>query len=238
MEWKKLLGFLSLLLLVFAFVVGVQTESGYCLGDNILRSIGLKAWSLESAQQLAHGFHYTFFLFLGLAILGYLGTKRFLSDYPHIVKRLPAIVIVLFFLATPLFKWGYGMALSFSNGVNAVDYLPAQSNCNFARNPETGLIAYNYDIKLRNYSTETVTFNMQVQLPLRDGSVMAGVTETDVSGKEVLKEFILQPREKRDYTFVLENKNDRYRSVAGSGSMHRPNITIFDKDSSREFNVN
>jgi hypothetical protein len=55
----------------------------------------------------------------------------------------------------------------------------------------------------------------------------------NAQGKEILKEFILGPREQKQYGFVLKKRDAGYSSVAGS--MSRPNIRIFNNDGSREF---
>lgn len=215
----------------------VMTESGYCLGDHIIRSLGFKAWSMESAIHRQNGFHYTFLFALAFIILGYAGTKHNLKNiYPRFVKLLPVIVILLFFNATLLFNWGYGLFLSFSYGVYAVDYVPSKSNCNFTSAPVKDVISYSYDITLKNHAKKPVKFNMQVQKPNMDDSVaMWDVRAANSESGPALKQFTLAPREQKEFRFVMEEKDPKQSSY--NGSMHRPNLIIFTKDGSRHFLV-
>ena len=232
---RKILGILSIGLLIFAFMFCSTTQSGYCMGDNIIRALGFKAWSMESAELSMNGFHYTVLFSLTFAILGYAAAKHYLEDiYPKLVKNLPLIVIILFITSPQLFTGGYQAVLSLSEGVNAVDYIPAQSNCNYFSDSPNDLISYSYQITLKNYSNDKVQFNMQVQKPSHDSLTMWDVSASN-TGKQTLTAFTLQPREKKEIRFVMEGRNSKYSSL--SGNMHRPNVIIFDKDSRREFKV-
>lgn len=223
-------------LLVFAFMFGVSTQSEYCMGDSFLRALGLKAWSMESAEHSTNGFHYTLLYSLAFAILGYVGAKHYLQDiFPKLVNKLQLIVIILIFTSTQLFTWGYGVVLSFSEGVNAVDYITAQSNCIYTSDSPDDLLSYQYQIILKNYSNQTVKFNMQVQKPSTDAVTMWNVTAANLQGQETLKEFTLYPREQKQFRFVMDNRDDEHSFT--SGSMSRPNITIFNQESSRQFKV-
>lgn len=223
-------------LLIFAFMFGEMTQSGYCMGDNIIRALGFKAWSMESAKHSTNGFHYTVLFSLAFAILGYEGAKHYLKDiYPKLLKKLPLIVIILFFTSAQLFTWGYGVVLFFSEGVNAVNYIPAQSDCNYISDPPHDLISYSYQITLKNHSNNAVKFNMQVQKPSRDSVTMWGVTATNAKGKQTLKEFTLHPREQKEIRFVMKSRDSQYSDIGGS--MNGPNIIIFNKESSRQFKV-
>ena len=234
MTKKKILGILSLGLLIFAFMLGPTTPGGYCLGDNILRFFGFKAWSLESAQHRTNGFHYTFLFTVGFAILGYAGTKHYLKEaYPRLVKRLSSIVLVLLLTSSQLFMWGYGLALSFSQGINAVEYLPAKSNCQYEFNPATGLTTCSYQITLKNYANNEVKFNLKVQKPSRDDDIMSDVADQNLEGHKIIKEFTLLPKEQNVFRFVIEDRTPYL--LFGSGSISRPNITIYNQESSREF---
>lgn len=234
MNRKRFLGILSLALLVFAFMFSIMTQSGYCIGDNILRGFGFKAWSKESVEHYTNGFHYTVLFSLVFAILGYAGAQRFLKElYPKLINSLPLIVIILFFSSAQIFTLGYGVFLSFSKGVNAVDYLPSQSNCNYMLNEESGHISYSYKIVLKNYGNDNTNFNMRVQKPSTGDYTMIDVTQINTEGKQIIKEFSLQGGEQKQFDFLLENQDTEHIT----GSMHRPNITIFNKEASREFKV-
>lgn len=232
---KRLIGIMSIGLLIFAFLFSAMTPSGFCLGDNIIRALGFKAWSKESAEHTVNGFHYTVLYSLTFGIVGYLAARHYLKNiYPKLVKNLPLLVIILFITANQLFTWGYHAVLSFSEGINAVDYIPAQSNCNYVSDPTNELISYSYQITLRNYSNDIVKFNMQVQKPSHDSLTMWYVTAS-TEGKQTLAEFTLQPREQKGIRFVMEDQNPQKANL--SGSMHRLNIVIFDKESRRQFRV-
>lgn len=232
MSRKKILGILSLVLLVFAFMSGVEAQSGYSMGDNILRFVGIKAWSKETAEHIPQGFHNTFLLSLGLFALGYTGAKHYLKEiYPKLVDRLPAIAFFLFLTASPLFNWGYGIVLSSNKGINSVIYMPRQSSYHYqnASSLSNSEITNQYHIMLRNYSNDVVKFNMQVQKPTGSSFAMEDVTETDSQGQQTLKEFTLQPGEIKNFEFTLETRDT---NIGGGNS---PNITIYDGQSSRQF---
>ncbi|MEN6351337.1 MAG: hypothetical protein ABFD08_18345 [Syntrophomonas sp.] len=235
MPMKRVLGILSLALLIFAFMFSVTTQSGYCLGDNVLRSLGIKAWSLESAEHSTNGFHYTFLFSLAFAIMGYAGSKHFLKElYPRLVDKLFSIIVILFFISAPLFNWGYGIVLSFSQGVDAVDYLPRYSTCNYTINNSFDLLSCSYQITLKNYSREAVKFNMQVQKP-GDYDAMLDVTGINAQGGKALKEFVLGAGEQRKFSFTVEDQNPESHAI--SGNMNQPNIAIFDHSNRRQFIV-
>lgn len=235
MTGKTVLGFLSLGLLIFAFMFSVTTPSEYCMGDSILRGLGLKAWSKESIELRKNGFHYTFLFFLAFAVLGYAGSTRFLKEfYPKLVNNLASIVLILFFTAAPLFNWGYGVALSFSQGINAVDYLPTHSSCNYTATMSNEMISCSYKITLKNHSHDAVEFNMKVQQPGHLDTMM-DITETNKQGKRTLKEFVLEAGEQRQFSFSIENRNPEEHSI--TGSFNRPNITISDESNSKQFKV-
>lgn len=207
---------------------GATTSSEYSLGDSILRFWGLKAWSQEYS---ARGFHYTILYTVGFAILGYIGAKHFLQEiYPKLIKRLPTIALVLFFTANILLSWIYGLVLSFSTGVKAVEYFPAQSNCTYRLNPESNLTSFSYNIKLKNYSDNEVNFNMKIQNPYFD-FIMVTVQDQDSQGNTIFKEFTLLPNDEKIITFSFEDDSNPYPA----GNITRPNITIFNKESSKEF---
>lgn len=234
MTIKRILGIFCLTLLVFAFIFSAMTHSGYCLGDSILRSIGFKAWSKESTELTVNGFHNTLLFSFALAVLGYIGVKHYLkSIYPRLVNSLPFIVIILCFTSNLLFSWGYGIVLSFSKGVNAVDYFPAQSNCNYTLDPANSEISYSYQIALKNYSDDTVKFNMQVQKPSYNNSInMSYVITLDAQRRHTLKEFILEPKEEEMFQFTIKNPDNKLNSI---NSIQRPKIIIFDGKNSKEF---
>jgi len=230
---NKVLGVMAMAMLIFAFVFGSTTPNGYSLGDSILGFLGLKAWSKESIEHSSRGFHYTFLYTVGLAILGYVGAKHFLQQiYPKLIKRLPKIVLVLFFTGSILLSWGHSLVLSFSTGIKAVDYFPAQSNCNYKLISENNLASFSYNIKLKNYSNDEVKFNMRVQNPAFDDYIMVDVPDQGFKGNPILKEFTLLPKEERVVTFSFEDESQYW-----SGNMRRPNIAIFNQESIREFNV-
>ncbi len=225
------------MLLVFAFMFGVVTQSGYCIGDNILRTFGFKAWSKESVDHWVNGFHYTVIFSLVFAILGYAGVKKYLKNiYPKLVNNLPLIVIILFFTSNLLFNWGYGIVMSFAKGVNAVDYFPTQSNCNYTVDPANSEISYFYTITLNNYSKDTVKFNMQVQRPLYNNNyIMVNVIALDAKGRQTFKEFILEPKEKEVFQFTIKKPDNKLHSA--NGSIQKPKIIIFDGKNSKEFKI-
>ncbi|PKM76923.1 MAG: hypothetical protein CVU90_10120 [Firmicutes bacterium HGW-Firmicutes-15] len=232
MTRKKILGVLSIALLLFAFMFGSTTQSEYSLGDIILRFLGLKAWSLESVGLSRQGYHYTVLYAIGFVILGYVGAKHFLKEvYPKIIELLPTFTLMLFFTSNLLFSWGYGLVLSFSTGVNAVDYFPAQSNCTFKLNPESKLTSFSCNIMLKNYSYDEVKFNLRIQNPYFD-FIMVSLPDQDSQDNPTLKEFTLLPKEEKIVTFSIEDDSNPYTA----GSITRPNITIFNKESRKDFN--
>ena len=71
---KTIIRCIAVLLIVFAIVFSftirsigaISGQNGFCLGDNILNALGLKAWSNG-----VHGTHYTVFYSLGMLIFAF-----------------------------------------------------------------------------------------------------------------------------------------------------------------------
>lgn len=87
------IGSLSLLLCIIGFLFSF-TFNDICIGDNILTSIGLKAWSNGNS-----GTHYTLFysllFFIPSVILGYKFKYSFGSKMGKILSAIMAIMIIV-----------------------------------------------------------------------------------------------------------------------------------------------
>lgn len=236
MTKQKILGILSLALLIFAFIFSTSTTSGYSLGDSIIRYLGLKAWSQESIQHYNNGFHYTFIVGLGLLIVGYVGAKHYLKKiYPVLVSNLPVIVIVLLFTSSSLVNWGHGMVLSFSKGIDAISYIASASDCVYESRPEQEFIEYRYHITLKNYGNDHVKFSLRVQKPPNNQLTMIDVPDKDALGNRTVKKFYLRPQEQTSFTFTVTEPNQQH--LWTNGTLNRPSIIVLTGDKSREFRV-
>ena len=63
---KIIVRFVAIVFMVFA-VIFCYTFNGYCIGDNFLTTIGLKAWSNGM-----HGTHYTVFYSFGILLVSFI----------------------------------------------------------------------------------------------------------------------------------------------------------------------
>lgn len=92
------------------------TESGFCLGDNILHGLGLPTWTDEKTQT---GLHVTVLVGLALIAIGYIGAKRnFGVVQPHLASRLPTLVLILLFLSPALAAGVLAISIAFLDGLS------------------------------------------------------------------------------------------------------------------------
>lgn len=114
MKQKKIgLGSISLLLVIVA-VLWSYNISGYCLGDQILHTLNLPAWSNEAATpertlsivpfgHEARGVHYTVFYALILLVPAFLLAIKNKEDLFAKVGKWFSLVLTLLLLISPLF---------------------------------------------------------------------------------------------------------------------------------------
>mgnify|MGYP000875685891 CR=1 FL=1 len=63
--------------------------------------------------------------------------------------------------------------------------------------------------------------------------IMSDVADQNLEVHKIIKEFTLLPKEQNVFRFVIEDRTPYL--LFGSGSISRPNITIYNQESSREF---
>lgn len=84
--------FITILFMAFA-VIFCYTFNGYCIGDDFLTSIGLKAWSNG-----VHGTHYTVFYSLGIILVSFIlyaiTTQKKLMTFLYFISGFSIIFIL------------------------------------------------------------------------------------------------------------------------------------------------
>lgn len=192
--------------------------------------MGIKAWSGQTADHLNTGFHYTLIIGLLLLVGGYCGAKYYLKEiHPRLVKNSFPVFLLLLFLTPSLASGSHELAMSFKHGINAVEYIPNASECNYRSELPAGAGIYNYKIRLKNYSNDKLSFNMRVQKPDAGGAKI-DVPVNDPIGKP--QEFILAPQEEKQFEFELQFRDAFPNS---SGSLKMPQVTLYNSTGTRQF---
>lgn len=90
---KVVLRCISIFLIIFSVLLSLTWKDGYCIGDNILTSMGLKAWS-NGIQ----GTHYTALYSLTMLLVAFLiysmTTKKILMTFSYFLMGLTVIFIL------------------------------------------------------------------------------------------------------------------------------------------------
>ena len=94
------IGSLSLLLGIMAILwcCNIQWWDGFCLGDCVLRMLGLPAWSNGDS-----GVHFTVFYGLIFTVPAWLLARRYLNDKFAVAGRNIAVVLTFALLLAPIF---------------------------------------------------------------------------------------------------------------------------------------
>lgn len=228
---NKALGYLSLGIIILAFIMIYEIDFNRSIGDRFLNGIGLKAWSNGNT-----GLHYTFFLFISMVVAGYMGVKDYLKDEcPNIAKRLPVIIVVLLLFTQPVMSSVYEVSKSYAKGLNAIEYISDGSNGTFKSNEDDKHLRFDCSIALKNHGKEELDFYIKYfpnEHIKEDFVYDEYAVATDDNGKP--KEFILSPKSETVVNAVFEMKQ-KQGIYNGVGSISHFSIELFNDYQTKEF---
>jgi len=106
MERKIGWGTSSIGILIFSILFSVSLSRTFCLGDVILKGLGLKAYSALSGE----GIHYTIFYSVGMLVAGYIVARIFSKDFGAKIGRriclvLGVVIAVILLTLTPAYVY-------------------------------------------------------------------------------------------------------------------------------------
>jgi hypothetical protein len=227
---KKIIGILFLLLIIFALLFSFEPPNSVALGDNILKNIGLKAWSNGT-----QGYHYTVIYSFVLFIIGYKGATHFLKDiYPRFTKKLLVAFVILAILFPSIYSTINKTIKTFSNGINAIGYNRGKSNCNF-KTDSHGDVVLSANLEFINYSNKEVKFYIKLvpHKPFLDNVISKEpITATNFNSNSP-KEFTVYPKSTQN--FQVSFKTVLKNGLSFQGNMGDLNIIIFTKDKEKQF---
>jgi hypothetical protein len=231
MTKKKILGAIWFILILFSISFVYSTPNSSAWGDELLRKVGLRAWSKGS-----EGLHYTVIAALIIIILAYNRVIYYLKDiYPKFTRRLIAILIIFFIIYPGIYLNIHKVILAHSKGLNAIEYYRKESSIQF-KNEEDNYIKLDGQIQFENMGDQLVKFNVKL-IPdnffRKDFYDKEYITVTKPDTEEI-EEFIVYPHTKQIVPISFKVKTDKSLSNL-NGIMTDLNIIIFDKDKEKAF---
>lgn len=153
---SKVLGILSVLLVVFSIYSGIQTPYYPAIGDRILEFFGLKAWTLGNE----HGFHLTILYALVIFVIGAFGVKKyFYKEYPKVGIRIylvVGIIIIVLLVGTSSYAKIYK---SVAKGLNSIEYFRDESQLHFSANSTfVDIVIFNEDEELAFFNNNFLEY--------------------------------------------------------------------------------
>ena len=241
-KWRNsAYGFLSLFIVLAAFVINVESPStGYTIGDHLLLALGLN----DLADLSTESSYYLFILTILILCIGWLMVRYFWRETQE--PRFIYVIIMtslLFALAEPVYSIGYNAQFNFAKGLNAIEFYPNRSSITFYM--DNGEYLANYSIALENHSEQKVEFYLQTQAlygtPLYiPGQIMyEEITNISEEGSISPLLFTLEGKERKILQFAnilsqAQNLDIQYDDILLSSNT-RPLIFLYDEESKRAF---
>lgn len=93
---------LSYALILFGYLFSVNMTREFCLGDQIIESMGLAAWSSQT------GLHVSVFYGVGFMIWGWLLARWTMKPYhPQLFKSIPYVILFLLLAGPFIFRMAF-----------------------------------------------------------------------------------------------------------------------------------
>lgn len=225
---RKVLGILSLLLIMLMAILFGDNRHHFSLGDYILTKIGINVWSNGTS-----GLRYTGVVAALVIVLGIVGLVRFHKD---VHKNYGKFVIVFFVIAIyiyqPCYDSAYGFIKSHMNGFSSMEYIREESRINYE--DDYGNITFDGQINLVNYSNKIKRFNIKI-VPHQNGvgpALPKEITVCDKSNRPV--EYIVEPNNKANLKaeFTLRQSDENLNC---SGSESGFDIIVFNQKEEKKF---
>jgi hypothetical protein len=125
---KRLYGYGCVLLMCAAILFAWQDRNGFCIGDELLRKIGIPAWS--NGRQNS-GIHYTALWSIFFMISGWIGAVRLLRTFhPRMGRWMVITFLAMLFVVDPsVSQWVKAKYYVWQPGEKAIEYFPMESEC-------------------------------------------------------------------------------------------------------------
>lgn len=212
-------GIASILLMIFAFLIGMSAPSGFSLGDKLFNLVGLPAWSNGQS-----GLRYPAILALCLFVIGAIWVGRELGG-----KSLLVLIIACVLLSPGAVSWSEAIYYKAHSGIWAIDYDPRNSQIDYASESDNHTLAVSGQLALTNYGGDPVTFGIKVlddTLPPGEVIFPKGIILNGEDGAKDSEQFTLEPGERRSidvHTISLTEAN--FQGV--SGELGGPDLVLF-----------
>jgi|GEM_PF-2491822 len=219
----------SITIILVSLASMIQLSNGWTIGDYIFKFLNQPPWSNGSS-----GTHYSVIAFLLLLLVGAVCLKFSLeSASPKLAKRISILVLILVLCWPLITNVGRQLVMSFSTGIDAIEYNRRVSYCNFKDND--GRMQVSSEIHLTNHGNKTVTFSIEIKPPstnndlkrfFGDGLVLRNKDNT-------IETFELNPKEA--HTFMIEFYANNSSGLHMSGSIGTPILVLFNEQGERTF---
>jgi hypothetical protein len=212
-------GIASILLLIFAFLIGVSAPSGFSLGDKLFNLVGLPAWSNGQS-----GLRYPAILALCLLVIGAIWVGRELG-----FKSLLVLIIACALLSPGAVSWSEAIYYKVHSGIWAIDYDPHSSRIDYAGETDNHTLAVSGQLALTNYGGGPVNFGIKVlddTLPPGEVIFPKGIILNEEDGAKDSEQFTLDSGERRSidvHTISLTEAN--FQGL--SGELGGPDLVLF-----------
>lgn len=223
-------GIIYILILIFSSLIGLNTPTGFCLGDKIFMLVGIAPWSNGQS-----GTHYPGILALCLLVIGMVGVKKEFSG-----KVLLTLLILGAVFSPMVASLGKVIYYKAHSGIWAIDYDPRNSQINFTTNKNA--LEFSGQLTLANYGSSPVSFGIKMLTNGSRGGPQDGIPTKEVALKGVngtkdSESFTLEPGETQCiavHTAVTSAKS----CGPGGGTFNGPDLILFTDKGTRTVGVN
>lgn len=208
---------MSIFLMSLSLVMMVEIDLVGALGDNIIRGLGLEAWSDGEM-----GLHLALIYYLIPFYIGLHLSRKYAKDKINIsaFKKVLLVVGLTIMLKSLIFNAAV-IVKSNLDDLASIAINEEESHASFQQNKD--LTEYTYEIKLKNYSSNSRRFKIKVYKPFsKDETIDNLIIVKDYDGNESI--FKLNGGEERvividssEYLIEYIGMSDQYSS-RGAGS--------------------
>jgi hypothetical protein len=216
-------GIISIALILFAFVTGLTTLTGFSLGDKILLMLGIPAWSNGQT-----GSHYTIILTIILLAAGVFVAKKEMTG-----RRLIALIALCILISPWIASLTKSLYYKTQKGLATVEYDFINSHFNLRDSEDSKNLEVAGLIIVTNYGRNPVKVGIKISSNnlLQHNWFSEDVVLTETKNDEEL--LTLSPGEKRSiwaYSTV-PIQNTSYR---GHGWLDGLNLTLYNDEETRK----
>ena len=230
MNSKKVIGNVSISLIILAFILCLGEPDGKSIGDYVFNSVGISAWSNGST-----GLHYTALFSLTLFFVGIIGARIY---YGSIKPRYVLLVIILLAVYPNVFSTVKGFVKAHSKGLNAIEYVKKDSSIKYSIHDGDKTVKITTSLNLINHGNQTIKF----QLDLKPSEQMIkdtfkknfGIDVTDFKESSQVS-CTISPNGHSSISVELEAGIDSNARINASGVINGPGIILKNEEQQIEF---